>query len=364
VITIGIVGAGQLARMIALAGIPLGLRFVFLDPAQDACARYLGEHLCRNFDDPEALSELAAKCDVVTYEFENIPAPAMAQLAAQVPVYPSPEALAISRDRLTEKNLLRELGIPLPRYVAVDSRADLQHAVEITGLPAVLKTRTLGYDGKGQHVLRTQQDLDVAWRALGHVPLILEAFVAFQREVSVVAVRSRSGQIEFWPLSENVHRDGILRVAQSSPDDPFTAQAQDYAGRLLKRLDYVGVMALELFCVGETLLANEMAPRVHNSGHWTIEGAHTSQFENHARAVAGWPLGSTAPTERAVMVNFIGQAPETAEVLAIAHVHQHDYDKSPRSGRKIGHATVCTDDPERFRTSLQRLLTLADAVAC
>lgn len=362
--TLGIVGGGQLARMLALAGIPLGLRFVILDPAPDAGAAVAAEHLRHAYDDLGALDQLAATCDAVTYEFENIPAAAMAHLAAKVPVHPHPQALAVSRDRLTEKNLFAELDIELPAYFAVDSRADLDAAVARTGLPAVLKTRTLGYDGKGQFVLRTPRDLDAAWKALGAVPLILEAFVPFDREVSVIAVRSRQGEIRYWPLSENIHQGGILRLARCRPDDPFTRQAQQYAERILERLGYVGVMALELFCVGDRLLANEMAPRVHNSGHWTIEGAMTSQFENHIRAVAGLPLGSTAIVGHAAMVNFIGGAPAAAEVLALGDVHLHDYGKSPRAGRKIGHATVHALDALRFESQLQRLRLLADAVAC
>jgi 5-(carboxyamino)imidazole ribonucleotide synthase len=364
VTTIGIVGGGQLARMLVLAGLPLGLRFVVLDPAADACGAVGARHLCSPFDDRAALDQLAAFCDVVTYEFENIPAEAMAHLAAQVPVYPNPAALAISRDRLTEKNLFRELGIDLPPYFAVDSRATLEAAVARTGLPAVLKTRTLGYDGKGQFVLRTAADVNEAWLQLGAVPLILEGFVPFDREISVVAVRGRDGEIRTWPISENTHQTGILRLARSQPDDPASRQAQACARRVLQRLDYVGVMALELFCVGDRLLANEMAPRVHNSGHWTIEGAVTSQFENHIRAVAGWPLGSTAALNHAAMVNFIGAAPDSEVVLALTDVHLHDYGKAPRAGRKIGHATVSSVDRLRFESQLARLRLLADAVAC
>ncbi|MBM4205098.1 MAG: 5-(carboxyamino)imidazole ribonucleotide synthase [Gammaproteobacteria bacterium] len=363
-ITIGIVGGGQLARMLVLAGLPLGLRFVVLDPAADACGAAGAEHLCSPFDDRAALDQLAQRCDVVTYEFENIPAEAMAHLAAQVPVYPKPQALAISRDRLTEKNLFRELGIDLPAYFAVDSKASLEAVVALTGLPAVLKTRTLGYDGKGQFVLRTAADVDTAWQQLGKVPLILEGFVPFDREISVVAVRSRDGEVRTWPISENVHQAGILRQARSMPEDAFAQQAGVYARRILQRLDYVGVMALELFCVGDRLLVNEMAPRVHNSGHWTIEGAATSQFENHIRAVAGWPLGSTAAQDHAAMVNFIGAAPTSEAVLALTDVHLHDYGKAPRAGRKIGHATVHSVDRLRFESQLAQLKSLADAVAC
>jgi 5-(carboxyamino)imidazole ribonucleotide synthase len=356
--TVGIVGAGQLARMLALAGLPLGLRFVMLDPAPDACGAVLGEHLCRNFDDPQALDLLASKCDVVTYEFENVPASAMARLAQQVPVYPNPQALAISRDRLTEKSLLRDLGIAVPAFQAVDSLEDLERAVTTLGLPAVLKTRTLGYDGKGQFVLRNRSDITIAWSQLGRVPLILERFVPFDREISMLGVRDRDGVTMFYPVAENVHREGILRVSRCRPDDAMQDRAQDYISRLLDRLDYVGVLALELFCVGTELMANEMAPRVHNSGHWTIEGTQASQFENHMRAVAGMPLGSTAPLGFAAMVNFIGDSPMAADVLAIPDTHLHLYGKSSREGRKVGHATIRSGSEAALESSIGQLLKL------
>lgn len=357
-ITVGIVGAGQLARMLALAGLPLGLRFVMLDPAPDACGAVLGEHLCRSFDDPQALDLLASKCDVVTYEFENVPAGAMARLAEQVPVFPNPQALAISRDRLSEKSLLRELGIPVPSFQAVDSLDDLEQAVTTLGLPAVLKTRTLGYDGKGQFVLRSREDIHLAWSQLGRVPLILERFVPFDREISILGVRGRDGATRFYPVSENVHREGILRVSRCKPDDPMQERAKDYARRLLDRLDYVGVLALELFCVGPELMANEMAPRVHNSGHWTIEGAETSQFENHMRAVASLPLGSTESVGHAAMVNFIGNSPAAAAVLAIPDTHLHLYGKNSREGRKVGHATIRSGSESALESSVDQLLKL------
>ncbi len=356
--TVGIVGAGQLARMLALAGLPLGLRFVMLDPAPDACGAVLGEHLCRNFDDPQALDLLASKCDVVTYEFENVPADAMARLAQQVPVYPNPQALAISRDRLTEKSLLRELGVPVPSFQAVDSLEALERAVATLGLPAVLKTRTLGYDGKGQFVLRNRSDVTIAWSQLGRVPLILERFVPFDREISMLGVRGRDGATMFYPVAENVHREGILRVSRCKPDDFMQDRAQDYVSRLLDRLDYVGVLALELFCVGTELMANEMAPRVHNSGHWTIEGTQASQFENHIRAVTGLPLGSTSPVGHCAMVNFIGNCPMAADVLAIPDTHLHLYGKSSRVGRKVGHATIRSGSETALESSIERLLKL------
>lgn len=337
---VGIIGGGQLARMLALAGIPLGLRFVFLEPAEDACATPLGEHLCGAYDDPELLAKLAEMCDVVTYEFENVPETSIEFLSQRVPVYPGALALATARDRMIEKSLFRELEIPTVPFFAIDTLEDLQQAVEASGFPAVLKTRTLGYDGKGQFVVREPETIQAAWTSLGDVPLILEGFAEFQREVSIIAVRGLNGEIRFYPLAENIHRDGILHLSRSRLGDPVQSQAEEYALRLMERLDYVGVMALELFDTGEGLLANEIAPRVHNSGHWTIEGAVTSQFENHLRAILGWPPGSTEPLGHAAMVNFIGQMPAADEIMALPHVYLHSYDKQPRPGRKVGHATV------------------------
>jgi len=337
---VGILGGGQLARMLALAGIPLGLRFVFLDPAEDACAATLGEHLCGAYDDEALLARMAEKCDVVTYEFENVPESSIEYLSQRVPVYPGALALATARDRLNEKSLFRELNIPTVPFFPVDSLDDLKQAVSETGLPAVLKTRTLGYDGKGQAVLKTEADIETAWQQLGGVPLILEGFANFNREVSIIGVRSRDGETRFYPLAENTHRNGILQLSRSRPDDPLQPQAEQAARKLLEKLDYVGVMALELFDSDGKLMANEIAPRVHNSGHWTIEGAVTSQFENHLRAILGLPLGSTEARGLAAMINFVGQMPPTRQVMAYPGVHLHDYNKAARDGRKVGHATL------------------------
>ena len=353
--TVGIVGGGQLARMLALAGLPLGLRFVFLDPAPDACAAALGEHVCGAYDDPAALLRFAQRAEVVTYEFESVPVSSVAYLAERVPVYPGLKALAVARDRLSEKTLFNELDIPTTAFAQVNSREDLERAVAGLGFPAVLKTRTLGYDGKGQRVLREPRDLAPAWAQLGSVPLIVEAFVAFERELSVLAARGRDGEVVFWPLVENQHRDGILRISRSRPDDPFETQARQFVRRLLDHLGYVGVLALELFQVNGRLLANEMAPRVHNSGHWTIEGSQTSQFENHLRAILGLPLGDPAAVGYSAMVNLIGSTPEPAEVLAVPGAHLHLYGKLPQPGRKLGHATLRAAQADDLE---QRLLNL------
>jgi len=349
---IGIIGGGQLGRMLALAGHPLGLQFVFLDPAPDACAGVLGEHLCADYSDRDHLRMLADEVDLVTFEFENAPAETIAFLSQFVPVYPGAPALRTARDRWLEKNLFRELGIPTASFANIESQADLDAQAGAIGLPAILKTRQLGYDGKGQKLLRERADLDGAFAALGNVPCLLEGFVQFSGEVSLLAVRGRSGETRFYPLVHNRHRDGILRLSVASDDHPLQALAEDYARRVLARLDYVGVLAFEFFEVDGGLVANEIAPRVHNSGHWTIEGAECSQFENHLRAVAGLPLGSTAKVQHSAMVNFIGETPPLAQLAAIENCHPHFYGKAFKPGRKVGHATLRCLDKTALETAI------------
>jgi 5-(carboxyamino)imidazole ribonucleotide synthase len=312
------IGGGQLGRMLGLAGIPLGLRFRFLDPSADAPAVEVGELVVGDYDDPRALAQLADGAEVVTYEFENVPVDA----ARSVGTLPPPRALELGQDRLTEKRLLTRLGIATARYGAT---AD-------TGLPALVKSRRLGYDGKGQRLVHEHEPLGEGELA--------EELVAFERELSIVAVRGRDGETRFWPLTENVHRDGILRLSRApAPDAPDRA-AEELVTRLLDDLGYVGVIALELFEAGGRLLANEFAPRVHNTGHWTIDGAETSQFENHLRAILGLPLGSTAARAPAVMINLVGGIPDPAALLALPGAHLHLYGKQPRPGRKLGHVTL------------------------
>ncbi|MBB5209355.1 5-(carboxyamino)imidazole ribonucleotide synthase [Chiayiivirga flava] len=356
--TVGILGGGQLARMLALAGAPLGLRFLVMDSTADACAGQFAPMVVGDYRDETCLAEFARRVDLATFDFENVPAESAQWLADRIPVFPAPRALAVAQDRLAEKTLFRELGIGTPDFHAIASRADLDAALDAIGAPAILKTRRLGYDGKGQFRLRSHDDADAAWNDLGaqapSVGLILESFVRFQRELSVVAVRSRSGEFRAWPLTQNWHRDGILAasLAPARVDAAIEAAALGAARRLADALDYVGVFALELFdCDGE-LLANEMAPRVHNSGHWTIEGSETSQFENHLRAVLGLPLGSTAARGVSCMLNWIGALPDALPVLAATGGHWHDYGKSPRDGRKVGHATFRADDGGTLATVL------------
>ncbi|WP_434213247.1 5-(carboxyamino)imidazole ribonucleotide synthase [[Pseudomonas] boreopolis] len=356
--TVGILGGGQLARMMVLAGAPLGLRFAVLDPATDACAGQVAPLQVGGFEDESALAEFAAQVDVVTFDFENVPARSAQWLADRVPVFPNPGALAVAQDRLSEKSLFRELGIPVPDFAAVDDRAGLDAALARIGTPCILKTRRLGYDGKGQFRIKSPADADAAWAALGEqagkVGLIAEAFVPFQREVSVVAVRGRDGEFRAWPLTENWHVDGVLSasLAPAPVDAGMQQRAEAHARKLAGKLDYVGVFALELFVRDGELLANEMAPRVHNSGHWSIEGAETSQFENHVRAVLGLPLGSTAMRGHACMLNWLGEMPPAVPFLAVPGGHWHDYGKQPRAGRKVGHATLRADDARALRAAL------------
>ncbi|MCX2920070.1 5-(carboxyamino)imidazole ribonucleotide synthase [Stenotrophomonas rhizophila] len=359
--TVGILGGGQLARMMVLAGAPMGLRFELFDPAADACGGQVAPLQVAAFEDEAALAAFAARVDVVTFDFENVPARSAKFLAERVPVHPHPDALAVAQDRLSEKTLFQSLGIPLPAFADIRSRDELAAKVAEFGMPCIVKTRRLGYDGKGQFRIRSAADIDAAWDTLGSqvdkTGLILEGFVAFDREVSVVAVRAQDGEFRAWPITGNWHVNGVLS-ASLAPAQLSAAQheaAIGYARTLAERLDYVGVFALELFCRGDELLANEMAPRVHNSGHWTIEGSETSQFENHLRAVLGLPLGDTRMLGHACMLNWIGQMPEANAVLAQASGHWHDYGKQARDGRKVGHATLRDDDAAVLADALERV---------
>lgn len=358
--TVGILGGGQLARMLVLAGAPLGLRFAIFDTVADACAGELAPLTVGSYADAEALATFADGIAVATFDFENVPAQAAETLTALTFVAPNPRALAVAQDRLSEKTLFSELGIPVPPFAAIETREQLAAAVAELGTPCILKTRRLGYDGKGQFRIKSPTDVEPAWAALGEqagkVGLILEGFVAFQRELSVVAVRGRDGEFRAWPLTQNWHVDGVLSasLAPARVDETTQATALAHARRLAEALDYVGVFALELFDRDGELLANEMAPRVHNSGHWTIEGSETSQFENHLRAVAGLPLGSTAMRGQACMLNWLGEMPDAAAALTVPGLHWHDYGKQPRAGRKVGHATLRADLPQALAEALRQ----------
>jgi len=355
---VGILGGGQLGQMLAESAKNLEFEALVLDPKPDAVAAQFARHLVADYEDPDALDELAA-CDVVTYEFENIPTSVLDRLVPRVPVRPAVASLAISGDRIVEKELFRELGIATAPFRKVSSREDFDLAVRELGLPAILKTRRFGYDGKGQAVLRSASDLDAAWDRLGAQDLILEGFVPFDREVSVLAVRGLDGAMRYWPPTENVHVDGILHVSRAPASDVSAAlfeSAQGALEALMARFDYVGVLVVEFFQMGEQLIANEMACRVHNSGHWTIEGAETSQFENHLRAVAGSPLGSTSLRGPSAMVNLVGAIPDLDEFKDEPGIHVHVYGKTPAVGRKLGHVTIVSEDLALLEAQLERVL--------
>jgi len=358
---VGIVGAGQLGRMLALSGYPIGVRCLFLDRGADTPGAQVAPSLIGDLEDAALLAELAARSDVVTFDWENIAGSALKPLETITQVRPPRAALEVSQDRLAEKTLFTRLKIPVAAHCAIDSREQLIHAVEKIGLPGVLKTRRFGYDGKGQYVLRAAADVDQAWAAIGAAALIYEKFQDFSREVSLVGVRSAAGQTVFYPLSCNTHGGGILRYSTA----PFTnarleKSARRYMKRIMHALGYIGVLTLEFFVVRGSLIANEMAPRVHNSGHWTIEGCVTSQFENHLRAVCDMPLGSTRPLGHTAMINFLGLMPDRERLLAIDGLAYHDYGKTPRPGRKLGHCTILRRLPKDRNRALSTTLKLIE----
>jgi 5-(carboxyamino)imidazole ribonucleotide synthase len=373
-LTIGILGGGQLGYMLALAGYPLGLHFRFLDPSPEAPVGRIATRITAPFTDHAALKKFAHGLQLVTYEFENVPVQTARFLAELVPVLPPPAALEAAQDRLAEKDLFRRLDIPITHFAPVSDAKTLDAAVKEIGLPAILKTCRMGYDGKGQWHLRTAEDiarartelageLSVPQKGDGHSPnrtaqFVLERFVPFTRELSILGVRGRTGETAFYPLVENHHRGGILRLSLAPAPrlDPAIRQsAEDATRRVFDALKYVGVLAIEFFEHDGRLLANEMAPRVHNSGHWTIEGAVTSQFENHLRAVMDYPLGSTGAIGCSAMLNLIGELPEPAEVLAVRDAHLHLYGKYARAGRKLGHVTLRASSAEQLATRLGEL---------
>jgi 5-(carboxyamino)imidazole ribonucleotide synthase len=335
------------------------LRFVFLDTSSDAPGAQVGRIINGQFDDPIKLAQLADEVDVVTFDVENVPVSAVAAIAKRKPFYPQVTALGASQDRLTEKSLFRQLKIPTPEFASIDSIEDLHRAIKQVGLPGVLKTRRLGYDGRGQFQIQKAADTEAAWQALGNVPLIYEAFVNFNREVSIIAARSTNGETRFYPISANSHTHGILRYCIAPyRNTALQKQAETYIKRVLNHFDYAGILTIEFFVKNGKLIANEMAPRVHNSGHWSIEAAETSQFENHVRAILGLPLGSTRAIGHSAMVNFIGTMPTAAQVLAIPGVHYHSYGKEPRPNRKLGHCTITAASAVARDRALNKILKL------
>ena len=345
---IGILGGGQLARMLALAGIPMGFRFVFYDPTEGCCAGVLGKHFKSEYSDLEQLEIFAKEVDVITYEFENVPLEAVSFVKTFCRVYPEANALEATQDRLREKNLFHSLGIPIARFRDIKSADELVEIGEDLGYPFIIKTRNGGYDGKGQYLIQSEQDLSSLPLNVNETPAIAEEKVSFSREVSIIAARAKDGDVVYYDLAENYHDKGILRMTLAIPGDPFHQKAKDYVHDLLVHMDYCGVIALELFQLEDRLLANEFAPRVHNTGHWTIEGAATSQFENHLRAILGLPLGETKNVAYSSLINLIGNLPDIKETLMIANCYFHNYDKEPRPGRKLGHLTIKSHELSTF----------------
>lgn len=361
---IGVLGGGQLGRMLALAGYPLGERFRFVDEIPDAPVADLGPLLVRSFQDPGLVEALIPGLKLVTYEFENVPVGLVESLEQLLPVFPSSRALAASQDRLVEKQLFRRLGVKTAPFAPVDRLVQLEEALHQLGTPAILKTRRLGYDGKGQYFIRESQQLREAWNTLGGVPLILEGYVPFERELSQISVRGRDGSLAFYPLVQNHHAHGILRLSIAPAphlQESLQKRAIALATAVLQELNYVGVLTIELFQQGGELIANEMAPRVHNSGHWTIEGAETSQFENHLRAILGYPLGSPSLHMPSAMINLIGLIPDLKQVLVEPGIHVHLYGKSARRARKVGHVTLMEKTPELLQARLQQIQPLFSA---
>ena len=364
--TVGVVGGGQLGRMLALAGYPLGVDFLFLDPSRDAPAAKVAPVVHGAFTDAQLLDWLARECEVLTFDWENISVEALREHAAgrSARICPPIAALAAAQDRVSEKRLFERLGIPTTRWRAVGSPSQLARALDEIGLPGVLKTRRMGYDGKGQMRARTREEAHRAFESLGDVPLIYEEWVPFDCEVSIIGARSTRGETVIYPMSGNVHADGILRLTRA-PFGPLRWQrtAARHLTRCLEHFRYAGVLAVEFFVRKGRLIANEMAPRVHNSGHWTIEGCATSQFENHLRAILGLPLGRTRALGHSAMINLIGEIPPRARLLACEGLHLHDYGKQARPGRKVGHCTLVEDSAaKRDRLTRRLLATLAPAV--
>jgi 5-(carboxyamino)imidazole ribonucleotide synthase len=359
--TVGIVGAGQLGRMLALAAYPLGLRCVFLDRSDSTPGAQVARSLVGDLEDPVRLEELASLSDVLTFDWENISGAALAPLEKLTAIRPPRKALEASQDRLHEKALFTRLGIPVAAHAAVDSKEDLERAAGKLGVPGILKTRRLGYDGKGQCVIRQADQLDGAWAAMGGPGLIYEKFQRFSREVSIIGARSAAGHIVYYPLSANTHEGGILRYGLAPfGNRSLERMARRHLKKVMETLSYVGVLTIEFFVVKGRLVANEMAPRVHNSGHWTIDGCVSSQFENHLRAICDLPLGDPRPLGHTAMINFLGSMPSRERLLRIEGLAFHDYGKQPRPGRKLGHCTIVAATAKKRSEALAKALKIVD----
>jgi 5-(carboxyamino)imidazole ribonucleotide synthase len=359
-VRLGVLGGGQLGRMLALAGAPLGISCRFLDPKEQPCAAAYGEHVRAAYDDETAIERFCDGLDAVTYEFENVPAESAGLIARRLPLRPGVGSLEMTQDRAIEKAFVRDSAGRTAPYAEVEGPDGLEVALKGIGRPAVLKTRRFGYDGKGQCVIRDGDDLAEARRIAADRPCVLEGFVSFTRELSIVTARAKSGETASLPVVENIHRGGILRatVAPAPERDGVAAEADRIGRKIAESLGHVGALCVELFETPEGLIVNEIAPRVHNSGHWSIDGARTSQFENHLRAVVGWPLGPPESLAPSVMLNLVGDAPSAEEILSIdPEARVHLYGKSPKPDRKVGHVTLLDLD----RGSLaRRVRAMAD----
>lgn len=335
---VGVLGGGQLAKMLAVPAQQLNVELVCVDPNEGSCASTVTNVVTASFDDHDSIDKAFADVDCVTFETENLPFAAVEAISKRFKLLPSLDALKVFQDRLLEKDYLNSAGIPTADYINVTSWED----IESFELPFIIKTRRSGYDGKGQAMVRNLEDAKKAWQELQGQDLIAEKFVPFDFEASIISARNTHGSTAFYPLTHNQHQNGILRLSKAPLDNAkLESLARQYATSLMEKINYVGVMAIEFFCVNDTLVANEVAPRVHNSGHWTIEGAETSQFENHIRAICGMPLGSTNAKGFSAMINIIGTQPDAYKLSAIPGAHYHWYGKEPRAGRKLGHLTLC-----------------------
>ena len=355
---IGVLGSGQLGRMLALSAYPLGHKMCFLASSAEDPSSLLGNIFIKN-GSQEIIEDFANNSDVVTYESENTAISIVKEISQKTTVFPSAKSLYTTQHRGREKSLFDKLNIPCAPYQMVNNLSELKIAVENIGLPAILKTATDGYDGKGQFLIQSDSQLDQAWKSMSGVESILEGFVSFKRELSLVAVRGVDNSHEYYPLVENSHHNGILRLTIAPAQNislKLQQQAETYMRSLLDEMNHVGVLTIELFETDSNLVVNEMAPRVHNSGHWTIEGARTSQFENHIRAITETPLGDTSCTHKySAMINIIGKQGPIDKVLTLNNAHLHLYNKTEREGRKLGHITITANTLDDLNTSLETL---------
>lgn len=334
---IGILGSGQLSRMLALAGIPLGLNFAFYDPQSSKCVAGLGESFQGGYTDFESLDRFLEKTNIITYENENIPLSSLKYILEKgINVHPCIDAIQTMQDRLLEKNFLTNLDIPTAKYQAVNNKNELNKIVEEFSFPIIVKRRTNSYDGRGQIIIKKTEDLNtIDDSQLSNA--IVEKFVDFDREISLIGCRDIKGNYAFYDVCQNVHKNGILYSTNNIENDPMYKDAKAYLTRIMDSLEYVGVCTAEYFVCNNNLIVNELAPRVHNTGHWTIEGATISQFENHLRCISGYSLGDTSSVGNFLMYNILGSFPNKEKLLGQHCVHLHDYQKAPRKNRKIGH---------------------------